>query len=77
MNAQDLRTTDLGLAAFLHASGHKLKTFRFDGRRTEFTFEAIPEDAVVAFHNGAKIGARDLINSLRELKALAVEQKRR
>lgn len=76
MKTQDHASADLGLAAFLHASGYHLKTFHFDGRRTEFTFEAVPEDVIVAFHNGAKISARDLLNSLRELKSLAMAQKR-
>jgi hypothetical protein len=64
------KTTDLNIAAFLLARGHKLTGLERlrDGRRAMFVFASGGEDAEKFFLN-EPVGARDFAAALKQLKA--------
>ncbi|GEM_PF-1734363 len=68
-------TTDLGLAAFLSARGHRIVGIGGVPTRRTFTFERSAElttDALAWFNNQAvKISARALVNGMRDLRTAA------
>lgn len=71
---RDRRISDVSLASFLRARGYKILQVRPDGRRTEWTFEAVPEEEIMAYYNGtAQANARELFNAFREMKGLSYQ----
>ena len=68
-------TTDLGLAAFLSARGHRIVGIGGVPARRTFTFERSAEltaDALAWVNNApVRVAARTMFNSLRDLKGVA------
>ena len=71
-------TSDLGLAAYLHALGHRLeKLDRVDPRRVQFCFEASEELAEVVdkyWKGTARVQPLELLTSQRVLKHRLYDQ---
>lgn len=65
-----VRTTDLGLASFLYALGHKIEISQVTPTQREFTFP--PEAAAdeQAYFQGGAINARLYYAALRDVKVL-------
>lgn len=64
------KTTELELASFLKAQGHKLLRAQLKGRLVEFYFPASAESAVEDYFAGAQLPARELFEAHRSLRAL-------
>ncbi len=72
---EDRKVSDVHLAAYLRAKRYRIKKVRPDGRRTEWTFEDVPEKAILDYYNGAdQISARELFNAFREMKGLSYQR---
>ena len=67
------RTSELELASFLKAEGHKVLGAELKGKLVEFQFDASAEDAVEHYFVGASLRARDLFEAHRSLRALIVQ----
>lgn len=67
------RTSELELASFLKAHGHKLLGTEVNGKLVEFHFDASAEGAVEHYFAGASLPARDLFEAHRSLRALIVQ----
>ncbi|MCX5782730.1 MAG: DUF5659 domain-containing protein [Elusimicrobia bacterium] len=66
-------TSDLYLAAVLHALKFKISEVKTEGRRTVFIFvdDESRRKAIVEYYNGElEIKARDFIDSVKNLKAM-------
>jgi hypothetical protein len=70
MNNSSFLTSDLNLAAYLLATGHRLLGLEGPAGRRSFVFARVPQDAVAAYFADAHVSARQLLNALRDLKAL-------
>ncbi len=71
----DYQTSELELAAFLKARGHRLMDARPQGRLVQFAFpEAAAMDADRYF-SGAEIAASELFEAHRHLRALIQQLK--
>ncbi|MEE8077114.1 MAG: DUF5659 domain-containing protein [Candidatus Binatia bacterium] len=71
----DKKISDVSLASYLRARGFKIKSVHPDGRRTEWTFEDVPESEILAYYNGtALVSARELFNAFREMKGLSYQR---
>lgn len=71
---KDRQISDVSLASYLRAKNYKIGNVRPDGRRTVWTFEAVPEAEILAYYNGtAVLPARELLNALREMKGLSYQ----
>jgi predicted O-methyltransferase YrrM len=70
MTLTPYRTTELELAAFLKARGHRLLSAKQNGKMV--TFEFIPDAAKDAdnYFSGAESSARELFEAHRSLRAL-------
>jgi hypothetical protein len=64
------KTTELELASFLKARGHKLLRAELKSRLVEFSFPAQAESAIEDYFAGAQLSARELFEAHRSLRAL-------
>ena len=69
------RTTELELASFLKASGHRLMGATQQGRLVSFAFEPSAASHAEAYIAGAQMPARDLFAAHRALRALIQQVK--
>jgi hypothetical protein len=67
---QPYRTTELELASFLKARGHRLTTAKMDGRFVSFEFDPAASADAENYFTGAETSARDLFQAHRALRAL-------
>lgn len=70
MNRVTYKTTELELASFLKARGHRLLSARLDGRVVAFEFNGDAALDVESYFNGAEVSARELFEAHRGLRAL-------
>lgn len=70
MSNTEYKTTELELASFLKAQGHKLLRAQLKNRLVEFSFPALAESAVEDYFAGAQLAARELFEAHRSLRAL-------
>jgi hypothetical protein len=68
--AQPYRTTELELASFLKARGHRLTAAKMDGRFVSFEFEPTASTDADNYFAGAQTSTRDLFEAHRSLRAL-------
>ena len=64
------KTTELELASFLKARGHRLTAAKMDGRFVSFEFDPAASADADNYFTGAEISARDLFEAHRSLRAL-------
>jgi len=64
------RTSELELASFLKARGHKLLDARMSGRVVTFEFAQTAAEDVDAYFAGIEVSARELFEAHRSLRAL-------
>jgi len=64
------RTTELELASFLKARGHRLSDARMDGRFVLFEFDPAASADADNYFTGVQTSARDLFEAHRSLRAL-------
>ena len=70
--------SDLGLAAFLSASGHKLLGVERNGQRGVFIFQnnsEIEKDTLAYFNNEARVCPLTYHETLKNLKMLVMNQR--
>jgi hypothetical protein len=70
MTPPPYRTTELELAAFLKARGHRLLSAKQSGRMVPFEFNSEAADDVDNYFGGAESSARELFEAHRSLRAL-------
>src|SRR4051794_26537199 len=70
MSNTQYKTTELDLASFLRAQGHKLLRAQLKNRLVEFYFSASAENAVEEYFAGAQLSARELFAAHRSLRTL-------
>jgi hypothetical protein len=73
--AKFYRTTELEVASFLKARGHRLLGAMPAGRLIEFSFDTAAAPDVDAYITGAPIPARELFEAHRSLRALIQQVK--
>ena len=71
------RTSELEVASFLKAQGHKLLGAQLKGRLVEFHFVASAETSVEDYFAGAQLSARELFEAHRSLRALIQQVRER
>jgi hypothetical protein len=64
------KTTELELAAFLKARGHRLAGAKLDGRFVSFEFDPTASTDAENYFSGAEASARELFEAHRSLRAL-------
>jgi hypothetical protein len=64
------RTSELEIASFLKARGHRLTAAKMDGRFVSFEFDPAAAGDVAAYFTGAETSARDLFEAHRSLRAM-------
>ena len=64
------KTTELELASFLKARGHRLNAAKLDGRLVSFEFEPAASQDADNYFSGAETSARELFEAHRSLRAL-------
>jgi hypothetical protein len=69
------QTTELEVAAFLKAKGHKVRGAKPQGWIVTFTFESEAAQDVNEYFTGAEISARELFEAHRCLRALIQQVK--
>ena|SRR2546427_5781840 len=67
---QPYKTTELELAAFLKARGHRLASAKLDSKFVSFEFESAAADDAANYFSGAETSARELFEAHRSLRAL-------
>ena len=67
---QPYKTTELELASFLKARGHRLASAKLDGRLVSFEFDPAASDDAANYFSGAETSARELFEAHRSLRAL-------
>jgi len=75
MTTHPYKTTELEVAAFLKARGHKLLGAQSQGRIVEFSFEPTAHEDVDSYIAGAGVAARELFEAHRSLRALIQQVK--
>ena len=70
MSTFSYKTTELELASFLKARGHRLVSAKLDGRVVAFEFNGNAASDVEDYFAGAEVPARDLFEAHRSLRAL-------
>ena len=73
--APTYRTTELEIASFLKARGHRLVSANLDGRFVAFEFDPAASSDVSAYFSGAETPARELFEAHRSLRALIQQVK--
>jgi hypothetical protein len=74
-SAQPYKTTELEIASFLKARGHRLIAARLDGRFVAFEFDSTAAADVPTYFGGGETPARDLFEAHRSLRALIQQVK--
>jgi hypothetical protein len=69
------RTSELEIASFLKARGHRLTSAKLDGRFVVFEFDAAASTDVPTYFSGAETPARELFEAHRSLRALIQQVK--
>jgi hypothetical protein len=69
------RTSELEIAAFLKARGHRLVSAKLDGRFVTFEFDPIAAADVPTYFGGGETPARELFEAHRSLRALIQQVK--
>jgi hypothetical protein len=69
------RTTELEIASFLKAHGHRLLGAKLQNRLVEFEYEPLAQADVEQYFQGASISARELFEAHRSLRALIQQVK--
>lgn len=67
---QPYKTTELELASFLKARGHRLASAKLDGRLVSFEFDPAASQDADNYFSGAETSARELFEAHRSLRAL-------
>ncbi len=68
---KETRISDLQLAAYLVAQGHRVVRVEGPPGRREFVFLDLPTEAVMTYYAGAdQVSARKLFAAFRDLKGL-------
>ena len=67
---QSYHTTELELASFLVARGHRLVSAKLDGKFVAFEFEPAASTDANNYFAGAETSARELFQAHRSLRAL-------
>jgi hypothetical protein len=75
MTASPYRTSELEIASFLKARGHRLLSAKLDGRFVAFEFEPTAAADVPSYFGGAEAPARELFEAHRSLRALIQQVK--
>ena len=70
MNGGAYKTTELELAAFLKARGHRLVSAKLEGKVVAFDFSGDAAPDVESYFSGAEVAARELFEAHRSLRAL-------
>ena len=68
-------TTELELASFLKARGHRLLGTQPEGRLVAFTFDGSASEDAEAYFLGSSVSARELFEAHRHLRALIQQLK--
>jgi hypothetical protein len=68
--SESYKTSELEIASFLKARGHRLTAARMDGRLVQFEFESAASSDVSGYFSGAQTPARELFEAHRSLRAL-------
>lgn len=69
------RTSELEIAAFLKARGHRLTSANLDGRFVTFEFASTAAADVPTYFGGGETPARELFEAHRSLRALIQQVK--
>ncbi len=64
------RTSELEIASFLRARGHRLTSAKLDGRFVVFEFDPAASTDVPTYFSGAETPARELFEAHRSLRAM-------
>jgi hypothetical protein len=75
MTQSTYKTTELEIAAFLKARGHRLTSANLDGRFVTFEFASTAAADVPTYFVGAETPARELFEAHRSLRALILQIK--
>jgi len=70
MNTVAYKTSELEVASFLKARGHRLVFAKLEGRVVSFEFNGDAASDVESYFSGAEVAARDLFEAHRSLRAL-------
>lgn len=69
------KTSELEIASFLKARGHRLTSAKLEGRFVSFEFESAAATDVSGYFSGAQTPARELFEAHRSLRALIQQVK--
>jgi hypothetical protein len=69
------RTTELEIASYLKARGHRLVSANLDGRFVAFEFDPTAAADVPSYFGGGEVPARELFEAHRSLRALIQQVK--
>jgi hypothetical protein len=70
----EVRITDLNVAAFLISLDYELVRVEGPSGRRVFLFANVPPDVITSFYNGRRpVDARKLLGAVRDLKGLVVQ----
>lgn len=69
-NETKYKTSELEIASFLKARGHRLISSRQDGKVVIFDFNGDAASDVELYFSGVEVSARDLFEAHRSLRAL-------
>jgi hypothetical protein len=64
------KTSELEIASFLKARGHRLVAAKLDGRFVTFEFDSSASTDVPTYFSGAETPARELFEAHRSLRAM-------
>ncbi len=74
---KEVPVNDLHLASYLLTLGHSLVRIEGPTHRVVFVFDNVPADVVLSFfREDATVNPRRLLDSLRNLKGLLIQQNR-
>jgi hypothetical protein len=73
--APPYKTSELEIASFLKARGHRLTGAKLEGRFVSFEFESSAANDVSGYFSGAQTPARELFEAHRSLRALIQQVK--
>ena len=74
---KEVRISDLHLASYLLALGYSLVNIEGSSHRALFLFTDVPQEIIISFYQeNATVNPRKLLDSLRNLKGLLIQQER-
>jgi hypothetical protein len=73
--SETYKTSELEIASFLKARGHRLTAAKMDGRFVSFEFDSASSTDVSGYFSGAQTPARELFEAHRSLRALIQQVK--